>query len=401
MERLTAWFRRSAVPEAEKPAGTATPGSKPHPEKAPHEVSNGVLNGLQARPVAVASPIAQPTTIRRAELPLAGYLYARSSMRKTIDGDEVKALLDAQKTMDETRTALNKGRGNVIIDNENTNFDAAGRSYAVITGKDRVLEALQNQDSPKNIAAFKSVIPTAELTRFGPDNSQPLASKMALAAGAKVNESGQCDSHALLGLAQHAARMQQGQIAHAVSSDTPFPHMWGRIDAARGKGREVVFDSWAEGPAVLAEDSRRESGSENIKEELSLTPEGSKVFAQGVEKMATGMQANKSVMKHFRGVAKERTTLLQKAATKPNWNHAAVKNAHSPMPVLSDAFISEAKQAGILAADPHARERAHLGSQIRGAGVARNFGLNVKAATSDATINEIQGASQALLNIKT
>ena len=70
--------------------------------------------------------------IPRARLPLAGYLHARASIRKTIDAQDAAALIDAQDTLTETRAILHKGRGNAIDDNEKTDFDASGRSQAAL-----------------------------------------------------------------------------------------------------------------------------------------------------------------------------------------------------------------------------------------------------------------------------
>lgn len=357
--------------------------------------------------------------IARARLPLAGYLYARASIRRTIDAQDAASLTAAQDTLTETRAILRKGRGNVINDNEKTNFDAAGRSLAALEGERMLRSVLQNGAKDEVGLRLSNTLPREEvmgLTGGVEGRIANIGCSMALAAGSIVNESGYCDAHAYASIVTHAPKIKGGEMLTIVGSDLPFPHTWANLDRRRGAGQQVILDAWAEGPAVLAEDSRRQgphvavnpppqqvgNGGHpviigDVTLDLALSQANARLFARGVGKMAHAMQNDRRIMRTLKEIARRTASEWAAFASRPGVNFEQVGGAYSPMPVLGDAFVQAVKEA-----ETRPRRQTDQPAQvmvdIRAAGVARHFGLDVRAATRDAAIGEIKDASKALLD---
>jgi hypothetical protein len=363
------------------------------------------------------SQIAQPA-IGRARLPLAGYLYARASIRRTIDAQDAASLIDAQDTLTETRAILGKGRGNVIDDNLKTNFVAVGRSQAALVGQRALQSVLQSRSNDPAGVRLSNTLPQEEITGLtgdAPGRVAAMGSYMALAAGSIVNESGYCDAHAYVSLVQHAPKVGAREMLTIVGAYSPFPHTWANVERRRGAGQQVILDSWAEGPAILAEDSRRQGphvasnspptqdGSPyqpvvigDVTLDLALTQASARLFASGVGKMANAMQNDRRIMRTFEDTARRMTSKWVRLASRPGVNFETIRGAYSPMSVLSHVFVQAVRDAqtrpGRATDQP-----ASIMADVRAAGVARHFGLGIRAATRDTTIAEVKEASETLL----
>lgn len=361
--------------------------------------------------------VAQPA-IGRARLPLAGYLYARASIRRTIDAQDAASLIDAQDTLTETRAILGKGRGNVIDDNRKTNFEAVGRSQAALVGQRALQSVLQNLTKDPVGMRLSNTLPQEEimgLTGGVEGRVAAIGSYMALAAGSIVNESGYCDAHAYVSLVQHAPKVGEREMLTIVGAYSPFPHTWANLERRRGAGQQVILDAWADGPAVLAEDSRRQGphvasnspppqdGSPghpvivgDVTLDLALTQASARLFASGVGKMANAMQSDRRIMRTFKDAARHMTSKWASLASRPGVDLEAIGGAYSPMPVLSDAFVQAVTEAQTRPGGATDRP-ASIMADVRAAGVARHFGLGIRAATRDTTLGEIKDASETLL----
>lgn len=333
---------------------------------------------------------------------------------------DAASLIAAQDSLAETRAILSRGRGNVIDDNRKTNFDAAGRSHAALEGERMFRLALQPGTKDELGARLVKMLPHEEVTALTDGAQGKIANVgrgMALAASSIVNRSGYCDPHAYVSLVQHAPRMGPREMLTIVGSYSPFPHTWTNVERRLGKGQQVILDAWADGPAVLAEDSRRQGPHValnalprqpgearrptvigDVTLDLAFVPTSAQLFASGVGKMANAMQSDRKIVRTFKDIASRMTSRWVGLASQPGWKLETARGAYAPMPVLSDAFVGAVREAWTQLA--HATDlSAPVMDDIRTAGVARHFGLGVRAATRDATLKEIKDASKALIDV--
>ncbi|MBP4047298.1 RHS repeat-associated core domain-containing protein, partial [Chromobacterium violaceum] len=149
---------------------------------------------------------------------LAAYMAARSVMHRTIDGESVVSGLNkSNSSVIQAREYLFHGRGNVTSD-------------------------LKESQEP-----FWRTIFGRNYTRKingGLVSSTAVAIKMG---------AGNCGEHANVTMAVHAGKIVENETVMIVDGADDFDHSWSETELSSGD--RVIMDAWAEGPAVMAEDS--------------------------------------------------------------------------------------------------------------------------------------------------
>lgn len=170
----------------------------------------------------LVGPGKRTAALRRHEINEAGYLAGRAALADPIDepGD-LRRLVDGNETVHETRTRLDRGRGNVVPDIE--------ASLAASTYRTNTSYAAQKR---------------ADL---GGSNDSERKAAAALALGA-----GNCDQNSTIAARLHGPRLGAGESAH-VLHDAALRHAWAQIHTPERPG--VVMDPWANGPAMQTADT--------------------------------------------------------------------------------------------------------------------------------------------------
>jgi len=197
------------------------PEHAPAPEKVPEP---------RMTPEGLAATVPQRSRDRLLpeELPHAGYLLARASVGRRITHEERKRLQRADMTVRETRALMPAGRGNVREDI-----------------RDSLAEATRRSMGGRSLAHDPEI------------ESDPLSRPIWAGAG-------HCGEHGNLAAAAHAARLREGEQSQKIAG-LGIDHGWAETTPANPRGRAdkekrtIVMDTWADGPAVFAPDSRYRS----------------------------------------------------------------------------------------------------------------------------------------------
>jgi hypothetical protein len=161
---------------------------------------------------------------------LGSYMAARSLVGQPLSSDNVDRLRRANATLDETRTSLEYGRGNVVSDLRRTDHQSRYRALAA-----RAL--------------------THELKRQHGGHLD--AQHVAHAAAAALSlGAGRCGDYAAASTVLHAARMSEDERVHIMNS---LGHNWTEVRTVGNDASPITIDGWSNGLAILASDSAQAS----------------------------------------------------------------------------------------------------------------------------------------------
>ena len=167
------------------------------------------------------------------ECQLGGYVQGRQIVGRPVEGTQLDRLKRANETVMETRQALAYGRGNVVVDINDSNGQSAIRAQA-----GRFVKRQLPPDYPKGLR---------------------------IAAGAMAAQAGNCGEHANVAAFLHAAKLGRGEYAYAVGSTTT-DHRWAQWHSsnARDPEHDIVMDPWGKGPAIFAVDGAFAGGEYDV-----------------------------------------------------------------------------------------------------------------------------------------
>ena len=151
-------------------------------------------------------------------MPLASYLLARSILNKTIDDARLAPLLKANDSVTSAREKLSFGRGNVRAD-------------------------LQKSQEARWRTEF-----CRDLNINLPHHGRP-----EVIAKALLMKAGNCGEYGGVVTYIHAAKLGEKEKVFSVHGAKGFDHLWAELEAPGGS--RIIMDAWADGPAILAEDS--------------------------------------------------------------------------------------------------------------------------------------------------
>lgn len=184
---------------------------------------------------AIADATSQTKTVNPAELELAGYLLARDADGRRLDESAIARLRPARSAGTATCLQLEFGRGNVDADIEHTHRESRSRTAAA-------KGLIQHWDA-SNLALTRDPVVNHEAKR---------------AAAAMAFQAGNCREHASVAALNYGRfAIRDGRPADEVVDVVGgLKHNWAEVRPRSGSESAVVIDPWAEGPPVMAEDSR-------------------------------------------------------------------------------------------------------------------------------------------------
>ncbi|MEN3813619.1 hypothetical protein ABH309_18920 [Chromobacterium piscinae] len=256
---------------------------------------------------------------------LAGYLFMRASQHKAIDGKTLQTLCMANDTVNKTRELLYHGRGNVSTDLNIT------------------------QESSRRTVFSRSVESEfAQSTAFG--------AAIAARAGA-----GNCGEHAELSTALHASKLLLEEVLLRVGG-IDVDHEWSVL--CLPDGNRIVIDAWAEGSAVMAEDSNFSRDVLNYETILCLELNSGIAFAKEVQAVLDELKKDPNVERHLQACI-----ISKKDNPYEIW---------LPTSVVSDRFIEKFRTS----VQQRARKsvKSQLLNEIIAIGVGRSLGANINQA---------------------
>jgi hypothetical protein len=154
---------------------------------------------------------------------------------RTLDTAEIARLRTARKAVTTTCLLLDFGRGNVDADITHTGRESRYRTAAA--------KGLISQWDAENLRVTNDLVANYEARRAG---------------AAIAFQAGNCREHAsVAALAYGRFAVQQGRDpSETVDVVGGLNHNWAEVRAHPGGEDSVVMDPWAEGPPVMAADSR-------------------------------------------------------------------------------------------------------------------------------------------------
>ena len=229
------------TPPAEERASTSTgqpADSASHPPRRAPVTLQGLANfdaqRIRQRQVEIQALV--PDTrkaLSDGESQLGGYVHARQVDGRPVEGPALERLKRGNETVMETRQALAHGRGNVTADINDSNGQSTIRTAA-----------------GRRIG--RKYLPGTCIRKKGPLFKYP--ADIRAAAGAMAAQAGNCGDHANVAAFLHAAKLEDGERVHAVSSKT-VDHVWAELHGETSdRTHDIVMDAWGKGPAIFAED---------------------------------------------------------------------------------------------------------------------------------------------------
>jgi len=283
------------------------------------------------------------TGVSANEAALASYLFGRGLTKRAIDGDQLAVLRSGNETLNQTRSKLNKGRGNVDVDVERSGHEHESSRRTKI-GRDLVKEVIKD--------------------------GMPVNRKGQLRASvAEVLRAGNCSEHAHVAANIHANKLSGGQSVHRVGSKIT-DHAWAELRLhPKGTANDVILDAWAKGPAILREDAKFAHDTTTVSSAYSYNRASGPPAAQLVRANTVSMKGNDALQKRIKSELK---TLKR--------NDYQYKKVFLETGVASDSFKTRVNDAKL--------KQHPLAQQIVAAGVGRNLGANVAQAKlfADSTV---------------
>jgi len=158
---------------------------------------------------------------------LGSYMAASSLIGRPVASEDVDRLRRANATLEETRSSLEFGRGNVASDAIRTDSWSRYRASAA-----RTLSHQWNRQHGGN------------------HDVQHVANS---AGAALTFGAGRCGEYSAVSAVLHSSRMAEDEHLHIMSAPG---HNWTEVRSGEGDDRSIVIDGWSNGPAILASDSR-------------------------------------------------------------------------------------------------------------------------------------------------
>lgn len=336
---------------------------------------------------------------------LAGYLRGRVAMNKAIDGEEVEDLKDNQISLARTRAALKPA--NVLDAGMQLDVGAYARDNTATELARQLCGTLQQAASdPTKPLDLKDMIPFDEIKALGGENGERyflMGERMMMAACGLYARVAVCDKFARAAVAVHAPRMRENQTAAVMGSDQPFPHSWMHVQNPGADRQDIVQDGWAKGPVVLAEDSRRaadhqQASMPSMQTGPALSQAEARIFAQGVAKVLGKLQSNPRIAFNLQMRSAQKKDAFDAFIAHPDGGVGKLLGISHAMPVLSDEFIAHV-QAALQEESRSGTPHSALLNDIRSAGVGRAMGLNVKSATDQQNIADIEAAARETVGV--
>lgn len=309
-------------------------------------------NELQAmRAMAKAQP-----GVGTKDIGLAAYLTARAKLHRSIDGPELVSLRKANDTVTKTRALLSHGRGNVTTD-------------------------LAKTQEP------------FWRTKFGRKQAASYRGDLAACSALAIKmQAGNCGEHADVATVSHARKLGEGETVQLVSSAS-IDHAW--AESGLPGGARVVLDAWAEGPAIMSEDSSFSARESSRKVHASFSPNAARTLAAEKDKHLESLKRDPDLDKKwaaFKAHAEKKRLTMDRS------------HVFAPTPVVSRTFqraVSKQHKAAETMAQEvkkdfklatSSRAQAALGSEIQAMGAARALGANVKQAlqTNESILSEVK-----------
>lgn len=316
------------------------------------------------------SRLGPSTSVGDDEVSLGGYLLARQVDRRPVDSQDQTVLRLANSAVNRTRATI-PYRGNVDVDLHTSELEGLVR--------ERVANRLT-----ENLLRGKPV---------DADSRSNLVIQSALAS--RVSGGGNCQEHAAnssLAYGTEALRHTRpsSEEIHIVARRNK-DHGWAEVRPS--SGQSVVMDAWADGPAVLAEDSRFAKDRNDLVSlaqfDLASASRGDRLARRGAQRMLEthGTQ----VQKHLQ-TAREQ---VHASAGQIPWDDVS-----SPQRVIEDQFANRVRDRLDEAASHQARNGDWSGSvvvDVHAVSVARSLGSSgVSTIVRDA--RRIRQAADSLVS---
>lgn len=296
----------------------------------------------KAELLALREAAAQARGVAPEEEKLASYLAARTADRRPVEGPRLKDLRYANQTVNATRERLDAGRGNVSDDISRSANNSTHRTGAA-------------RDLAEELSS---------------DDCMPEESAQIGAAAAMLLRAGNCYEHAVVTTLMHGSPLVSPQTVHLVNAKKR-DHVWSelRVDGNGASPGDIVMDAWAEGPAVLREDSEFASNPNAIQSKLGLDAHAAQRAASETKNrfdlIASNDEVRDFVEQALAGYQASDVSLSKKYV----W---------PPTPATSAEFRERSQ--GRLDALRRANDTGVL-EQVILAGAARQLGSNVAQAT--------------------
>ncbi|HLP42009.1 MAG TPA: hypothetical protein VK465_10920, partial [Fibrobacteria bacterium] len=288
------------------------------------------------------------------EVPLAGYLMARSAMHQKVEGQDLKNLRAGHATVQEVNDLLPLGRANVIQDIEKA-IDAHTplRKYA----SKKLTSTMLFEKS------FDGNMSNTDIFRIG-------------AAVTLHAKTGTCGSYAAITNPLHAAKLADMQEERAIVAQTlhaRIDHTWSEL-IPNGRnadgmpilhGKDVIMDGWCKNNlAVLREDSefaRQDvaGNADHLTHRDILDQRTGAAAWKSVEKYKAGIDGSRGKQNIF---AREVARLVEMGHEMPSedlWNAESIFN---------DNFQEQAAKA--------LHFKRGMMAEIQAVGVSRSLGAN-------------------------
>ncbi|MDR7151987.1 hypothetical protein J2W49_003963 [Hydrogenophaga palleronii] len=276
------------------------------------------LNSLQRPRQNVISP---------ADQRLLGYTMGRAVDARPVEGADLERLRQCNETVEQTRSLLSLGRGNVAPD-----IQASGGASTRHAEAGRRVTGLAMQKH--NLESFS----------------------MARAVSAIQAQAGNCNEHAVLATHLHAGELQPGETVHSATHKVA-DHAWAELRDQQEPQRHVVMDPWGFGPAVFAQDGEFTASRKRVKSQESYDA-------------ASGRRAYEAVVRASRHQPGVMGGEFQKALRSLGADYQYNQNKiFAPTPVISQAFSHRVLEKMAEPIDP-----AKLDATSRKAGTSKARG---------------------------
>ncbi|WP_157644597.1 hypothetical protein [Burkholderia ubonensis] len=272
---------------------------------------------------------------------LAAYLTARSTINRTIEGEQLHGLRKANDTVNAARDLLPYGRANVTAD----------------------------------VAKSPETYWRNEFMSFRPQGLGSVAryTAMVMKVGA-----GNCGAHAAVTTGVHAKKLSLGETL-LVCSAQDFDHQWS--ETVLPSGDRVVMDAWADGPAVMAEDSKFSPNVDCRDVDGAIQQVAGKQFSQEIEIEMNSLNATGEV---------DRACSAHLEFKNKYWLGGAPKGKYPPTLVFHPDFNTSVtaqqdpghaqKILGDLETHSSVSSKLKLGMDVKAVGAARSVGANIRQA---------------------
>nr|BCN13711.1 type III effector HopX1 [Pseudomonas cannabina pv. alisalensis] len=323
------------------------PVAKPRASESPQSES------IEERPACLAPVAGAGQPLPGASSSLSAYLLLRRLDHRPVSQEGINALTPADEAVVEARNALPFGRGNVGVDAQKTDLESSIRTRSVMR--------LTRDAEAAGHTPMRGV-------------DADMNWNVLVAMSGRIFGAGNCREHARIasfaygGLAQESGRSSEEKIHLATKAGVD--HVWVETDHPDADSSPMVIDPWANGSAILAEDSRfakdRSAVTRTDTFDLSLAAEAGQIAK------ATAEEA----LAHTQGRLQQRL-----ASERPDAVPLESGRYREEVSVLDDTFARRVGQK-VNTADP----RGMLNVELEAVGVAMSLGgEGVKPLTQEAS----------------